>query len=153
MKQAKPGHNLNNLDRGLQDEASYQISKSWASYCHTYFLKCFVILVCKTSDPRAIIWTGLVRTITTAISEIGTRKSCLRKTALFRTEHLFGIWSCIRIKSEVPPNIFFLLTVPLLQICFCLYVGYCKYDACFSVFLLFFFFLFFVIVEFLGYLH
>ena len=55
MKQAKPGHNLNNLGRGLQDEATYQNIKVLSLLLSHIFLKFFVILVCKTSDPRAII--------------------------------------------------------------------------------------------------
>ena len=55
VKQAKSGHNLNNLGRGLQDEAKYQISKFLSLLLSHIFLKFFVILVCKTSDPRAII--------------------------------------------------------------------------------------------------
>ena len=55
------------------------------------FLKFFVILICKTSDPRAIIWTGLLRTITTAISEIGTRKSCKQKDRLVKDRT--SIWN------------------------------------------------------------
>ena len=51
MKLAKPGHNLNNLGRCLQDEATYQTSILLSHI----FIKFFVILVCKTNDPRAII--------------------------------------------------------------------------------------------------
>ena len=47
------GSNLNNLDKDLLDEATYQISKVWAfKFTHKKNFKVFLYMrLCKTSDP------------------------------------------------------------------------------------------------------
>ena len=45
------GYDLNNFGRGLQDKATYQISKAWAVYFQTIrFLKCSYRSLCRTFD-------------------------------------------------------------------------------------------------------